>query len=264
MFGYVIPDKPNMLMKDFTEFRAYYCGLCKAIGRDNPAFLRLLTNYDCTFLTVLLHNLAGSSPEIRMQGCVLNPVKKKPVAAKSDLMKKAAALTVLLMLAFVRSITERGDGRIWAGIFAGAALIQAFCGVPSTPEGSVRPADMPGILAAAIALMLLPHVGRNIMRTRSCAPVIDVLLLILALPGAALALLPMLPGQAWTARLLTLWPLGAIFALLPALALLLRREKGSLLFTLACFAMTAGSLLGLWGMGEGIAAPLWGQAPPPP
>lgn len=195
------------------------------------------------------------SPSLRSPADALNAPERKVHSLA------LAALTVLLMLAFVRSITERGDGRIWAGIFAGAALIQAFCGVPSTPEGSVRPADMPGILAAAIALMLLPHVGRNIMRTRSCAPVIDVLLLILALPGAALALLPMLPGQAWTARLLTLWPLGAIFALLPALALLLRREKGSLLFTLACFAMTAGSLLGLWGMGEGIAAPLWGQAP---
>lgn len=108
MFGYVIPDKPNMLMKDFTEFRAYYCGLCKAIGRDNPAFLRLLTNYDCTFLAVLLHNLAGSSPEIRMQGCVLNPVKKKPVAAKSDLMKKAAALTVLL--AYYKAGDDVSDG----------------------------------------------------------------------------------------------------------------------------------------------------------
>lgn len=108
MFGYVIPDKPNMLMKDFTEFRAYYCGLCKAIGRDNPAFLRLLTNYDCTFLAVLLHNLAGSSPEIRMQGCVLNPVKKKPVAAKSDLMKKAAALTVLL--AYYKAGDDVADG----------------------------------------------------------------------------------------------------------------------------------------------------------
>lgn len=70
-----------------------------------------------------------------------------------------------------------------------------------------------------------------------------------------------LPGQAWTARLLSLWPLGALFALLPALALLLRREKGSLLFSLACFAMAVGSLLGLWGMGDSVTAPLWGQAP---
>ena len=108
MFGYVIPDKPNMLMKDFTEFRAYYCGLCKALGRDNPALLRLLTNYDCTFLTVLFHNLEGVAPEIKMQGCVLNPVKKKAVVAKSDVMKKAAALTVLL--AYYKAGDDVSDG----------------------------------------------------------------------------------------------------------------------------------------------------------
>ena len=195
------------------------------------------------------------SPALRSPADALNAPERKVHSLA------LAALTVLLMLAFVRSITERGDGRIWAGIFAGAALVQAFWGVPSTPEGSIRPLDMPGILAAAIALMLLPHVGRNIMRTRTCAPAVDILLLILALPGAALALLPILPGQAWTARLLSLWPLGALFALLPALALLLRREKGSLLFSLACFAMAVGSLLGLWGMGDSVTAPLWGQAP---
>ena len=195
------------------------------------------------------------SPALRSPADALNAPERKVHSLA------LAALTVLLMLAFVRSITERGDGRIWAGIFAGAALVQAFWGVPSTPEGSIRPLDMPGILAAAIALMLLPHVGRNIMRTRTCAPAVDILLLILALPGAALALLPILPGQAWTARLLSLWPLGALFALLPALALLLRREKGSLLFSLACFAMAVGSLLGLWGMGDCVTAPLWGQAP---
>lgn len=138
------------------------------------------------------------SPALRSPADALNAPERKVHSLA------LAALTVLLMLAFVRSITERGDGRIWAGIFAGAALVQAFWGVPSTPEGSIRPLDMPGILAAAIALMLLPHVGRNIMRTRTCAPAVDILLLILALPGAALALLPILPGQAWTARLLSL------------------------------------------------------------
>ncbi len=206
---------------------------------------------------VRLEGLPGLwfSPSLRAPADALNAPERRVHSLA------LATLTVLLMLAFVRSITERGDGRIWAGIFAGAALIQAFWGVPSTPEGSIRPLDMPGILAAAIALMLLPHVGRNIMRTRSCAPAVDVLLLILALPGAALALLPILPGQAWTARLLSLWPLGALFALLPALLLLLRREKGSFLFSLACFAMAAGSLIGLWGMGDTQLTPLWGQAP---
>ena len=53
MFGYVIPDKPNMFMKDYSLYRAYYCGLCKAIGERCGETMRFLTNYDVTFLSLL-------------------------------------------------------------------------------------------------------------------------------------------------------------------------------------------------------------------
>lgn len=171
-----------------------------------------------------------------------------------------AALTALLLLCLVRSVTERGDGRLWAGILTGAALLHALWGLPSTPRGTVMASDMPGLLAAGVALMLLPHVGRNIMHTRDRSPRLDVILLILALPGAALALLPLLPDLAWTARLFSLWPLGAALCLLPALVLLARGVQGSALFSLACLGLVAGGGLALWGVNGGLTAPLWGQA----
>ena len=79
MFGYVIPDKPNMLVKDLSEYRAYYCGLCKAIGKSYSEKARLLTNYDCTFLAAFLHNLYVEMPKFNDEVCILNPVKKKTV-----------------------------------------------------------------------------------------------------------------------------------------------------------------------------------------
>ena len=171
-----------------------------------------------------------------------------------------AALTALLLLCLVRSVTERGDGRLWAGVLTGSALLHALWGVPATPRGTVIPFDMPGLLAAGVALMLLPHVGRNIKRTRDTSPRLDVLLLVLALPGAALAVLPLLPGLAWTARLFDLWPLGAAFALVPALLLLARGIPGSGLYSLACLGLVAGGGLAVWGVNGGLTAPLWGQA----
>ena len=33
MFGYVRVDKPNILIKDFATYKAYYCGLCKTISK---------------------------------------------------------------------------------------------------------------------------------------------------------------------------------------------------------------------------------------
>ena len=55
MFGYVLPDKPNMFMKDYAEYRAFYCGLCKSIGKKCSEVMRFTTNYDITFLNVLYH-----------------------------------------------------------------------------------------------------------------------------------------------------------------------------------------------------------------
>jgi len=95
MFGYIIPDKMNMYIKDFTSFRAYYCGLCKSLGKSGAPHTRFLTNYDTTFLSVLIHSLEEIEPEIKKGVCVLNPLKKKPFAADDEITKKVADLTAL-------------------------------------------------------------------------------------------------------------------------------------------------------------------------
>ena len=33
MFGYIRPCRPELKIKDEARFRAYYCGICKALGR---------------------------------------------------------------------------------------------------------------------------------------------------------------------------------------------------------------------------------------
>ncbi len=86
MFGYVIPDKPNMFIKDFTLYRAFYCGLCKSIGKRCSQLMRLTTNYDMTFFNVFIHALTGTQIEISNEACILNPVKKKSIAKQNPLM----------------------------------------------------------------------------------------------------------------------------------------------------------------------------------
>ena len=67
MFGYVVPDKPNMFIKDFTMYRAFYCGLCKTIGKKCSQSMRFFTNYDMTFFAALLHAVRGEQVEIRIK-----------------------------------------------------------------------------------------------------------------------------------------------------------------------------------------------------
>lgn len=96
MFGYVLPDKPNMLIKDFNFFKAYYCGLCKAIGGEYGQRARFATNYDSTFLLAFAHSVLGVEPQFQEEGCILNPLKKRQSITASALAKEVADITVLL------------------------------------------------------------------------------------------------------------------------------------------------------------------------
>lgn len=171
-----------------------------------------------------------------------------------------AALSLLGVLCLLLSITERGEGRFWTGVLAAAAVVQALWAIPSTPHGSIGAEAFPGIFSAGVALFMLPHVGRVLMRTGHNSPSTDILFLLLALPGACAALLPLLPGMAWTARLLVLWPLAALLYIVPTLLLLVRGVQGSGLFMLACLAMGGGAAASLWGIARNIDSSVWGLA----
>ncbi|MDD4120690.1 MAG: DUF5685 family protein [Clostridia bacterium] len=84
MFGYITADKPNMLIKDYAEYRAYYCGLCKSIGKNNPQLMRLSVNYDIVMLSILAHNYAKIKPDAEMGRCLIHPIGKKFAILKHD------------------------------------------------------------------------------------------------------------------------------------------------------------------------------------
>ena len=96
MYGYIIPDKPNMYIKDFTFFRAFYCGFCKSIGKKCGQIARLGTNYDMTFFNIFLHNVLNKEITIEREACILNPVKKKPVVQNDELTEQVVDVNTLL------------------------------------------------------------------------------------------------------------------------------------------------------------------------
>ena len=97
MFGYILPDKPNLYMKDYALYRAFYCGLCHQIGRCQGQCMRLGVNYDVTFLSILLHGLRYRDLPLEKKACVLNPFKKKVVVKETDTQKDMAYLNALLL-----------------------------------------------------------------------------------------------------------------------------------------------------------------------
>lgn len=143
-------------------------------------------------------------------------------------------LAVLLFICLLRGMTERREWRMWAALYIAAVWVQAFWGLPTTPAGEVSRWDMPGLLAPGVALLILPHVGRHMMRTRLHAPLIDMQFILLALLGILISVAPLVPGYAWTLQFLPLWPLFMLLLLPGTLAAWARHLPGAKRFLLIC------------------------------
>lgn len=110
MFGYVTCDKPNMLVKDFYEYRAYYCGLCKTLGSLYGQWARFGVNYDIVLLALLAHNYEKTSPEFYDGHCVAHPVgrKRKMLADNHILQKIAHVNCIMAYYKLEDNITDEG------------------------------------------------------------------------------------------------------------------------------------------------------------
>lgn len=96
MFGYVIPDKLNMYIKDFNVYQSFYCGLCKTLAKTGAEFTRLCTSYDLTFYNVLLHSLTNKEVSFEKKLCAYNG-KKKVFVKPDELSEIVADIAVLFV-----------------------------------------------------------------------------------------------------------------------------------------------------------------------
>ena len=108
MFGYVIPDKINMFMKDYYNYKAYYCGLCKRIGKDCGQFMRFTTNYDMVFFDMFCHAIMEIKPNYKSEPCILSP-KKKSVVKGDELTDKVVDINTLLI--YYKLIDDKLDSK---------------------------------------------------------------------------------------------------------------------------------------------------------
>lgn len=76
MFGYITVNEDELKIKEFKTYRAYYCGLCHALGKRLPGAGRLTLTYDMTFLVILLDGLYDIETKEEMHRCVPHPFRK--------------------------------------------------------------------------------------------------------------------------------------------------------------------------------------------
>ncbi len=95
MFGYIRPEKDTLMVREYTIFRAAYCGICKEIRRTYGNIPRLALSYDMTVLAVFMTALSDEDFQARPESCILNPLKQKPVAFGHPALAFCAAACVL-------------------------------------------------------------------------------------------------------------------------------------------------------------------------
>lgn len=124
MFGYVRPQKSELLMREFSRYQSVYCGICKSIGENYGQLPRLTTGYDLTLMALLLLALTADQPPVEAESCILNPLRQKPIVKGGDVIERCAGLSILL--AFHKATDDRKDEGGLKSTLAAAALSNPY------------------------------------------------------------------------------------------------------------------------------------------
>lgn len=126
MFGYITINKPELKIKEFEEYRAYYCGLCGALRKRYGIKGQISLSYDLTFLAMLLTGLYDTKTEEVPCKCIFHPFKKQRRKENRFLYYTA---DMNLLLAYYKCKDDWTDERKAAGALYGKSLQKQYRGL---------------------------------------------------------------------------------------------------------------------------------------
>lgn len=96
MFGYILPLKSELKVKEFEYFKSYYCGLCNEIKREYGNLPRFCLNYDLTFIGFLLDGLYSEPLNLESVKCLKHPGDTLIISSKTNALNYCSNLSILL------------------------------------------------------------------------------------------------------------------------------------------------------------------------
>lgn len=123
MFGYVNIHKPELKMKDFYKYKAYYCGLCRTLNKRYGKLGQMTLSYDMTFLVILLTSLYESETKHERKRCIIHPVKKHNILL-NEMTEYVADMNIALT--YHHFLDDWKDERSVAGLAGAKALKRAY------------------------------------------------------------------------------------------------------------------------------------------
>lgn len=113
MFGYITICKPELKVKDYYQYKGYYCGLCRTLKEKYGSVGQMTLTYDMTFLVLVLTSLYESETHMSTHRCKVHPVKKIPML-QNEMSEYAADLNILLT--YYHFIDDWKDDKSIAGL----------------------------------------------------------------------------------------------------------------------------------------------------
>lgn len=110
MFGYIVPLKGELKIKNYNLYQAFYCGVCRSLGSRYGLKSRFLLNYDIAFLAVFL-SAVNPDYHVKPGRCAVKRFKKQ-LFAYGDSIDLAADLNVLL--AYYKLKDNKADDKSFA------------------------------------------------------------------------------------------------------------------------------------------------------
>ena len=102
MFGYVKPAYGELRVREHELYKAYYCGLCRAMGRTTGQLSRFSLNYDLVFLAMMRQVFEGARTKLSLRRCPVHPVKKRPSVGMNGALSYASYASAILTAGKIR------------------------------------------------------------------------------------------------------------------------------------------------------------------
>lgn len=107
MLGYVTIEKGELKVREYERYQAYYCGICRSIGRRLGQTPRMTLSYDAAFLAAVLAGAFSEEAQIVRRHCMVHPVQKRPQVERSGAVDYAA--DVMVILAYYKFLDDCAD-----------------------------------------------------------------------------------------------------------------------------------------------------------
>lgn len=108
MFGYICVNEQELKLREYTEYRSFYCGLCDTLHRRYGRSAQLVLNYDTTFLAILLTGLYEPDTQFPQKRCIPHPVRRHPMACNAAV---SYAADMCVLLAYQKALDDWEDER---------------------------------------------------------------------------------------------------------------------------------------------------------